>query len=178
MVKMGKCPEHPDVCTKEKMGLFSSRRIECYRCRTEFELKNGLHQRDPHSNITATAIPTNIAKYEVKFAHENKVDYGEQSSQGTGSDPDSWGYKGEFKDGVRHGPGKHTRTDGWIYLGEFKDDKYCGQGTLAGPDGTKYVGEFQDNKYCGPGTLTKPDGSMYVCQFKYGKLVRKGTLTK
>ena len=49
-------------------------------------------------------------------------------------------YKGEMKDGNKHGTGTLTYPDGSEYIGEFKDDYKDGYGTYTFPNGNVYQG--------------------------------------
>ena len=57
-------------------------------------------------------------------------------------------YKGQWKDGMRHGFGTMVYRDGMEYEGEWKYDKKDGTGSMVGLDGIKMFGEFKDNKLC------------------------------
>ena len=58
--------------------------------------------------------------------------------------------------------------NGAIYKGEFKDGKRHGQGTIIYPDGSEYVGQWQNNSPNGQGTLTYFYGEIYVGEFRNG----------
>ncbi len=87
-------------------------------------------------------------------------------------------YKGQLKDGKKHGKGTETRADGYKYVGQFKDGKEHGKGTITWGNGNKYVGQFKDGKGYGKGTFTWANGSKYAGQIKDDKQHGKGTLTK
>ena len=88
-------------------------------------------------------------------------------------------YKGEYKDGKRHGYGTYIWKDGELkgtkYVGYFKDNKMHGKGTLTSPDGHSFVGEFQNDKRHGLGTLNFPNGDKYVGEFKNNQSNGEGT---
>ena len=64
-------------------------------------------------------------------------------------------YKGEFKNGKRHGQGIKKYKNGDKYAGEFKNDKKHGNGEfIFVVEGDKYVGEFKDGIRCGYGEYT------------------------
>ena len=79
-------------------------------------------------------------------------------------------YKGEWKDGKKHGQGKFTygkgKGKGDEYVGEFKSGYRNGQGKYFWSNGDKYEGEFKDDKPNGQGTYTWSDGRKYVGEFK------------
>jgi hypothetical protein len=56
-------------------------------------------------------------------------------------------YKGEWKDGKRHGKGTWVRPDGMRYEGEWINNKPHGQGTLTNPDGKSRSGLWEDGKF-------------------------------
>ena len=51
-------------------------------------------------------------------------------------------YHGYWKEGKRHGKGRHTWPNGDIYLGQFKNDKQHGIGNYTWSNGEKYSGNF------------------------------------
>ena len=86
-------------------------------------------------------------------------------------------YKGEYKDGMRHGQGTYNYPDESKYVGEWKDDMPNGKGTITYTEGTKYEGEWQDNKWHGQGIYSFPDGSKYEGEYKNNKQEGQGTAT-
>lgn len=54
-------------------------------------------------------------------------------------------YRGQWKDGQRHGQGQQTYEDGSIFSGEWEFDQER-EGTLLRPDGTKYKGGVLNGK--------------------------------
>jgi hypothetical protein len=73
-------------------------------------------------------------------------------------------YKGEFKDGKRHGKGKLVMSDSEYYEGEFKDDKMNGKGKLVMSDSEYYEGEFKDDEMTGNG-IFHFEGNIYKGNF-------------
>ena len=59
---------------------------------------------------------------------------------------DGFFYKGELKDGIRHGKGTQIHPYGWKYKGEWKGGLFHGQGTYTWSNGEKYVGEWKDGE--------------------------------
>ncbi len=55
-------------------------------------------------------------------------------------------YKGEKKDGKKHGQGTCYWPDGAKYVGEWQNDLMHGQGTMNYPNGAKYIGEHKDGR--------------------------------
>ena len=83
-----------------------------------------------------------------------------ENGSGTWS-TDGYVYRGEFKDGLRHGKG----TCSWIgqkyeYKGEWNSDQFSGEGTLDAY-GNKYTGSFLENKKNGKGTQVFKNGNKY-----------------
>ena len=60
-------------------------------------------------------------------------------------------YKGQFKDNLRNGKGKHYENNKLVYEGDFKDDTYDGKGKLYNENGNYYEGEFTKGKKNGDG---------------------------
>ncbi len=78
-------------------------------------------------------------------------------------------YKGEMKDGNKHGTGTLTYPDGSEYIGEFKDDYKDGYGTYTFPNGNVYQGGFEEDLPNGKGELKYADGSIYTGNYLNGK---------
>lgn len=100
-------------------------------------------------------------------------------------------YKGEFKDGLRHGQGVFTTRGGrYIWEGQWANGCMNGYGTykdtkpLIGHHGEEYAGEWKDGKYHGQGFLIRDnctDWDSYKGEFRDGKLytgVKKDILGK
>ena len=64
-------------------------------------------------------------------------------------------YKGEYKDGKRHGYGKYIWKDekfkGTKYIGNWQQNQMHGKGTMFFGNGDRYVGDFKFDKYDGEG---------------------------
>ena len=67
----------------------------------------------------------------------------------------------------------HTYSDGSKYKGEMKDGKRHGRGVFVRPDGMKYEGEWRNDKPGGQGTITSPDGKQRSGIWEDGKLVKE-----
>jgi len=55
-------------------------------------------------------------------------------------------YKGEMKNGKRHGKGTYTSTNGDKYFGQWKNGKKHGQGKVTLANGVKYKGHWKDGE--------------------------------
>jgi len=58
-------------------------------------------------------------------------------------------YKGELKDGKKHGQGTQTYDGGAKYVGEWKDGNKHGQGTYTSADGTIKKGLWENGIFVG-----------------------------
>ncbi|KAF2974184.1 hypothetical protein EK904_013757 [Melospiza melodia maxima] len=58
-------------------------------------------------------------------------------------------YRGEWKEGRRHGIGQLTFADGTAYVGHFENGLFHGCGVLTFSDGSRYEGEFVQGKFNG-----------------------------
>jgi hypothetical protein len=87
------------------------------------------------------------------------------------------GYKGELKDGKRHGNGEYTSASGKVFIGEWQDDKKNGYGRIAFPNGSVYEGEWKDDKQHGIGIYTSADGSVYSGEWQDDKNQGQGKFT-
>lgn len=70
-------------------------------------------------------------------------------------------YRGEMKNGVKHGRGVLKFSDGSEYNGEFVDSKMTGKGKKTWADNRVYDGDWVDGKMEGQGTFTWEDGKRY-----------------
>lgn len=107
-------------------------------------------------------------------------------------------YKGDTKDGLRHGVGTYYYQNGdkyeghWyqnrkhgkgtffynqtgeMYEGMFNKDKIEGVGTFYFKNGERYHGEWKDNKKHGKGILYNANGGKFIGEFKFGLKHGKG----
>ena len=77
-------------------------------------------------------------------------------------------YRGEWRDGQRHGQGVFTWLNGDKFVGEYKNDRRNGQGSRTTKN-SNYVGEWKDDVYHGQGTLTLLSGNVYQGIFNNGR---------
>lgn len=95
-------------------------------------------------------------------------------------------YKGEWKQNLRHGEGKHFTAKG-MYDGEFKDDEYDGHGcyfiwsqkpNVEGLEGMfiLYDGGWKEGKMSGEGKQWTLTGDVYEGNFLKGKRSGKGVM--
>ena len=86
--------------------------------------------------------------------------------------PNGLQYKGEFKDGERHGIGTLTYPEGDKWTGEWRDGKkLTGEGTVNFADGSKYVGGLREGIYHDQGIYTHANGFKYIGEFRNGTFV-------
>jgi len=70
-------------------------------------------------------------------------------------------YKGDMKDGKKHGQGTLDYVNGGKYVGEWQDDMRHGQGVNRWPNGDRYEGNWKNNRKHGFGTFYYADGGTY-----------------
>jgi O-antigen ligase len=102
---------------------------------------------------------------------------GKRHGQGTWTHPNGYNYIGKWKNSKRHGQGTSKSADGVTYTGEWKSGKKQGVGTLLYQGGSKYQGEWKNGKRHGQGTWTHPNGYNYIGEWKNGKRHGHGTMT-
>ncbi len=78
-------------------------------------------------------------------------------------------YRGEEKNGLRHGYGFWTHSSGARYIGYFNEGLRHGTGTWSHPNGSYYIGEWANGKYDGTGILVYSDGAKYMGQWAQNK---------
>ncbi|XP_005048536.1 PREDICTED: MORN repeat-containing protein 4 isoform X1 [Ficedula albicollis] len=86
-------------------------------------------------------------------------------------------YRGEWKEGRRHGIGQLTFADGTAYVGHFENGLFHGCGVLTFSDGSRYEGEFVQGKFNGVGVFTRCDNMTFEGEFKGGRVYGFGLLT-
>nr|XP_025736714.1 MORN repeat-containing protein 4 isoform X1 [Callorhinus ursinus] len=86
-------------------------------------------------------------------------------------------YRGEWKEGRRHGFGQLLFADGGIYLGHFENGLFNGFGVLTFSDGSRYEGEFAQGKFNGVGVFIRHDNMTFEGEFKNGRVDGFGLLT-
>lgn len=79
-------------------------------------------------------------------------------------------YVGHWEQGHKHGQGRFELKDGTVYEGEFKKGEICGKGTKKWPDGRIYEGYFEDGEANGEGIWIHPNGERCEGQWKNNKL--------
>ena len=70
-------------------------------------------------------------------------------------------YKGQWKNGKRHGKGELFWRDGSYYQGQWKNDKIEGKGKVIYANGDMYIGNWHQDKAQGFGIFLHFDGSKY-----------------
>ena len=105
-----------------------------------------------------------------------------KNGHGTETYKDGSTYVGEFKDGKRHGQGKHTwsNIDGSTdkqYVGEYENGEKNGYGFMLFTDGGNYLGGWKDGIYNGQGKYTFPNGTVFEGEWKNGRLNGQVTMT-
>ncbi|KAM5138988.1 MORN repeat-containing protein 4 isoform 2-T7 [Callospermophilus lateralis] len=79
-------------------------------------------------------------------------------------------YRGEWKEGRRHGFGQLLFADGGTYLGHFENGLFNGFGVLTFSDGSRYEGEFAQGKFNGVGVFIRHDNMTFEGEFKNGRV--------
>lgn len=70
-------------------------------------------------------------------------------------------YRGNYKNGKRHGEGRQVWSDGSCFEGQWSHDKTNGNGRLIHAEGDVYEGTWVDDKAHGKGKYTHFDGATY-----------------
>lgn len=70
-------------------------------------------------------------------------------------------YRGQMKNGLRHGAGTQVWKDGSRYEGEWRNDKANGYGRLMHSDGDVYEGQWRNDTAYGKGKYYHVQGAIY-----------------
>lgn len=73
--------------------------------------------------------------------------------------PDGNTYRGEMKDGIRHGKGIFSDCKTKETFDGLFQEGYKVSGSLTFANGTRYEGDFIDERFQGNGIIVLPDGS-------------------
>jgi hypothetical protein len=84
-------------------------------------------------------------------------------------------YKGNWREGKRHGKGAITYAYGTKYDGEWKNDKMHGKGNKVYSDGSSYTGTWVNGHKHGKGSFTSYRG-IYEGEWKHGKREGRGKM--
>lgn len=68
----------------------------------------------------------------------------------------------EWKDGVKHGNGRHQFSNGDAYVGAYQNGQKHGKGRYVYQDGAVYDGDFKDGEMDGHCEFTLADGTKYT----------------
>ena len=90
-------------------------------------------------------------------------------------------YKGEWKEGAKHGKGKLEIVDYYVYEGEWRDDMKHGTGEQYWVGkckwaGDKYNGDYVEGKRQGYGVYKYVNGDVYEGSWVNGMREGKGSL--
>eukprot|EP00831_Metopus_contortus_P033147 TRINITY_DN2662_c0_g1_i1.p1 TRINITY_DN2662_c0_g1~~TRINITY_DN2662_c0_g1_i1.p1 ORF type:complete len:450 (+),score=92.30 TRINITY_DN2662_c0_g1_i1:3-1352(+) len=114
-------------------------------------------------------------RYEGKFKNNEISGYGKYKWK------DCTTYKGNVKNGIRHGVGVFKNPkEGYMYDGEWKHGLRHGKGKLQynyqkeGFEG--YDGNWKEGEKCGFGKYVYPSGNIYEGEWEHNKRNGKGTM--
>ena len=103
--------------------------------------RNGMGGRQQNGEATAK----DADDFQLNGFHNEIMRYGDS-------------YKGQFRDGKRHGKGVYTSGTGDKYDGEWKHGEMHGKGVYFWNNGDRHEGEFRHNQRNGAGVFTKKAG--------------------
>lgn len=87
-------------------------------------------------------------------------------------------HDGEYKQNLRHGPGKYYWKDGRQFIGNYHMDERSGEGKFIYPDGDVYVGNFEKGCRSGFGVFTYSQRTcLYSGEWKNSTYNGSGKLT-
>jgi|GEM_PF-2214670 len=135
-------------------------------------VKNGCASVIEYNQVTYATIYRNGELF--KRVDSGKIVGNVDNGYGEMISPEGWSYKGQWKNGKRHGQGSCVWDDGKSqYDGHWKFDFPDGKGTGSWADGSTCTGQWKKGEQSGKCTLIGADGSIYegdMCQgYKNGK---------
>ena len=74
-------------------------------------------------------------------------------------------YRGQYKNGLKHGAGLIYWENGNTYYGQFSENKVNGIGVMIYKDGSTYSGQWRDDRANGQGIFRDEEGVMYDGQW-------------
>ena len=86
-------------------------------------------------------------------------------------------YRGQMRNGRRHGRGVYTWASGGSYDGEWLNGHFHGHGVRIYSNGNRYEGDYVNGKRSGGGVFTWPNGNRYEGDFVKGKRTGRGIFT-
>lgn len=84
-------------------------------------------------------------------------------------------YKGEMKNGKKHGSGEIIYQRGSRYIGQWNNNKKNGFGEYFYESGDYYRGEYRDGRMHGDGFYITNANEKYIGEFRNGKRVKNNT---
>ncbi|CAF0978878.1 unnamed protein product [Didymodactylos carnosus] len=114
-----------------------------------------------------------VDQQEIQAMYPKKVEEGEIVEKIYGTSK----YRGQMKNGLRHGHGQIVYDNNATYVGEWKTDKFDGHGIYTSSSGAKYVGELENSTFNGQGIITYSSGNSYMGDFKNDKVDGRGMFT-
>ena len=85
-------------------------------------------------------------------------------------------YRGEMRNGIKHGKGVLKFGDGSEYEGDFSNNKMTGKGRKKWVDNRVYEGDWVEGKMEGHGTFTWEDGKRFIGSYHQNRKHGKGEL--
>ena len=123
---------------------------------------------------TATVKTINLSNGD---RYRGQIRNGNRHGRGVYTWADGGSYDGEWLDGDFHGRGVRIFANGNRYEGDYVKDKRTGRGVFRWPSGLRYRGDFRDNKQTGHGIYTWPNGNRYEGGFVDGEFHGQGIWT-
>jgi hypothetical protein len=96
---------------------------------------------------------------------------GRLNGKGVFVDRSGLAYRGQWLNGLMHGPGELTLPNGDVYIGGFSEGRLHGQGTYIDTSGVVYRGGFAGNLREGEGRITRHDGAVIAAVWRGGEMV-------
>ena len=117
--------------------------------------------------------------YELDRAYAGETDArGRRHGYGAYRFPNAFfTYRGDFREGVKHGRGRLEFADGGYYEGPFVDDEIQGEGERVWADGRSYAGGFELGEMHGEGVYRLANGSVYEGPMRHNAREGRGRLT-
>ena len=130
------------------------------------------------SQSAASTATVKTINYSDGDRYRGQIRNGKRHGRGVYTWADGGSYDGEWLDGDFHGRGVRIFANGNRYEGDYVKDKRTGRGVFRWPDGSRYEGDFVKDKRTGHGVFRWPSGNRWEGEWRNGDRTEGLSITK